>query len=86
MMSSFDVLLWAGAVLVWLAATDRPASAPCRLGVALVVAMQLASTAHALSGGASHVIGWSWLLQTVGYFALLYVLYHIAVLLMICRR
>ena len=86
MISGFDVLLWAGAVWVWHAASHRRAAGPCRLGVGLVVATQLASTLHSLSGGATPVIGWGWLLQTVFYFTLLYLLYHMAVLLSMCRR
>ena len=84
--SSFDVLLWAGAVLVWFAVGQTRVAGPCRLAVGLLVATQLCSSTGALASGRTAVVDWVWLLQTVSYFAFLYLLYHMSALLSACRR
>ena len=81
-----NVLLWAGAALVWQAAGQTAAAGPCRLGVGLLVASQLCSNTGALLDGHAPAVGWVWLLQTSLYFAFLYLLYHMTVLLSACHR
>lgn len=83
---SVAVLLWLGAVLVWLAVSHTRAAGPCRLAVGLLVGTQLCSTAGTVVGGRPVAANWAWLLETTCYFAFLYLLYHMAVLLSVCRR
>ncbi len=86
LVGGFDLLLWAGAVLVWHALNNMRASRPCQLGVGLVVAAQLASSLSHFSNGGTPQLGWVWLMETVFYFMMLYLLYHMALLLSTCRR
>ncbi len=86
LVSGFDLLLWAGAALVWIATNGMRASTPCRLGVALVVGTHFAANMSYLGGGAKPQLSWAWLVQTALYFMLLYLLYHMAVLLSFCRK
>lgn len=84
--SSFEVLLWIGAALVWLAVSHTRAAGPCRLAVGLLVGAQLCSSAGSVAGAHPVAADWTWLLQTIFYFTFLYLLYHMAVLLSVCRR
>ena len=86
LVGGFDLLLWAGAALVWHALNNMRASRPCRLGVGLVVATQLASSLSYFGNGGMPRLGWMWLIETVFYFMMLYLLYHMALLLSTCRR
>ena len=83
--SSFDVLLWAGAVVVWFAVSQMRAASVCRLGVALLVTTQVCSVVGALASGRAQALDWVWLVETVSYFTFLYLLYHMAALLSACR-
>ena len=86
LVGGFDLLLWAGAVLVWQALSSMQASRPCRLGVGLVVAAQLASSLSYFGSSPIPRLGWMWLMETVFSFMMLYLIYHMALLLSTCRR
>jgi len=81
----FELLLWAGAALVWLAASHSRVAGPCRLAVVLLLTTQLCASARGVGEGWA-VADWVWLLQTTSYFAFLYLLYHMVALLEACRR
>ncbi len=84
--SSFQVLMWLGAGVVWLALSHTSATGPCRLAVGLLLGTQLCSSIGARVGTETGTVDWTWLLQMMLYFAFLYLLYHLGMLLSLCRR
>lgn len=80
-----DVLLCAGAVLVWRSLAGMRVNGPCQLGLALLVLAQLVSDATAIGQHNETLLNWPWLLHTVFCFVFLYMLYHVGVLISTCR-
>jgi len=82
---TLDILLCAGATLVWRALLGMGVNGPCQLGLALLVLAQLVSDATSISERNAALLNWSWLLHTVFCFVFLYMLYHVGALVSACR-
>ena len=78
---ALDVVLCAGAGLVWRLLVGMRVNGPCQLGLALLVLAQLVSDATAIAQCDEALLNWPWLLHTVFCFVFLYMLYHVGVLI-----
>jgi hypothetical protein len=74
-----------GAVCVWRALMRINVNGPCQLGIALLVLLRVSAMAGIL-GGETSPLDYMWLTEAVFSFVFLYTLYHMGVLIAMCRR
>ncbi len=79
-------LFLAGAIYVWRALMRMKVNGVCQIGIALLVLLRLNGVVHAFSGTEQMALGWAWLTEALFCFVFLYTLYHMGVLIAVCRR
>lgn len=71
---------------VWRALMRLRVNGPCQIGIALLVLLRVSSTAAVLVGAEQASLDYAWLTEALFSFVFLYTLYHMGVLIAVCRR
>lgn len=81
-----DAMFLCGAAWAWRALMRMGVNGPCQLGIGLLVVLRLSAMASVVSGVDANPLDYAWLTETLFSFVFLYTLYHMGVLIAMCRR
>lgn len=82
----FEGVFLAGVAWVWRALMRMRVNGACQLGLGLLAIVRISSALTAIDGADGLVLGWAWLTEALFSFVFLYTLYHMGVLISMCRR
>lgn len=74
------------AAWVWRALMRMNVNGPCQLGIGLLVVLRFRAMASVVSGVDATPLDYAWLTEATFSFVFLYTLYHMGVLIAMCRR
>ena len=81
-----DAMFLGGAAWVWRALMRLNVNGPCQLGIGLLVMLRLSAMASVVTAGSGNPLNYAWLTEALFSFVFLYTLYHMGVLIAMCRR
>jgi len=81
-----EAVFLGGAAWVWRALLRLNVNGPCQLGIGLLVMLRLSAMASVVSGVDANPMDYAWLTEALFSFVFLYTLYHMGVLIAMCRR
>jgi hypothetical protein len=81
-----ETVFLGGAAWVWRALMRLNVNGPCQLGIGLLVVLRLSVAASVFSGMDATPLDYAWLTETLFSFVFLYTLYHMGILIAMCRR
>jgi len=86
LMTGCELVFLVGAVWVWRALVRMRVNGACQLGLGLLVVVRAAAAVGMAGDATASPLDWAWLTEVLFSFVFLYTLYHMGVLISMCRR